>query len=110
MKLSEQLDDVLLCYQCKVSLTSVDVKKYKNQNYYQPAWFWNLIKKSFISHDYSVWFFIPKEWRPWQLTKVYNHAYNNNILLDDEVESYFTDITLEKDWFHRENEKKQQLQ
>ena len=37
---------------------------------------------------------------------MYHHAYNNNILLDDEVESYFTDITLEKDWFHRENEKK----
>ena len=41
---------------------------------------------------------------------MYNHAYNNNILLDDEVESYFTDITLEKDWFYRQNEKNQQLQ
>ena len=39
MNSSEQLDEVLLCSECKVALTSVDVKKYKNWNYYWPAWF-----------------------------------------------------------------------
>ena len=106
MNPSEQLDEVLLCSECKVALTSVDVKKYKNWKYYWPAWFWKLIKKSFLDQQYYVWHFIPKEWRPWWLMKVYDDANNNNILLNDECEYYFTDITLEKDWFHRENEKK----